>query len=154
MAEFVADIGNSGIKLCAMGPVSKPEMARFDNAPGAVRWLKARKASLVLVGSVNSPLERSLTCILRKHGILFRRAGRINLGGLVSHYNMRQLGLDRLANVVAARKRYTAKNLIVLDSGTALTVNVPFDWSVGSLSAASDTRTRQPVKSALGTGQV
>jgi len=124
MAEFVADIGNSGIKLCSTRPRSKPEITRFAGAPAACCWLKSRGAAFVLIGSVNGPLEKTFVRLLKKHGISFRLAGKTHLGGLVSDYDLKQIGPDRLANIVAARKRYKAKNLIVLDSGTALTVDV------------------------------
>ena len=51
-------------------------------------------------------------------------ADRNNAGTLQSHYDRTALGLDRLANLVAARMIAKNRNLIILSSGTALTVDV------------------------------
>lgn len=126
MAEFIMDIGNSRIKLCALYGRTGHSAAAFphNRAEKAVQWLSIRKAASVAVGSVNRPVERKMARLLSGRGIKVISADRRNLHGLSVRYDEKKLGLDRLANAVAARLLYGEERIIILDSGTALTVDL------------------------------
>ena len=127
-----ADIGNTRVKFLvnpdsdgAAEIFSYPWRINTEKAFYSAAYnLKKLGINNVSAVSVNAEAEKKLKTCLEKNGIRFGRVRRILNHPLVSDYDIRKIGLDRLANIHAARFTFSDKNLIVLDSGTALTIEV------------------------------
>jgi type III pantothenate kinase len=129
--RFAADIGNSCIKIAGFSGNRPLFLERFfyngnfaRAGEKAGRLLSVKKARSVSVGSVNSKAGRAFLAHVKKYDIPCAMASKKNLGGVKSLYSIKAIGMDRLANIVGARALYKQKNIITLDFGTALTVDV------------------------------
>jgi type III pantothenate kinase len=125
-----ADLGNTFLKLCVFRGVriaagtriayrGKPEAA-FRKAAA---WLAGRSVKAVTLCSVNRSAEKVLDGRLKHRGIKKIRLRKKLPPGMRSAYDIARIGADRLANIVAARRDYPEKNLLVLCAGTALTLD-------------------------------
>ncbi|MFH0920272.1 MAG: type III pantothenate kinase, partial [Fibrobacterota bacterium] len=124
---WIGDLGNSGIKLCAFRGEKPGPVTRFygKNArAAAASWLCREKVRVLHVACANPSLERAFRAALKKKGVTINPVRKKKPASLCFRYNFNQLGLDRIADAVAARADYVDENLMVLDCGTALTVNV------------------------------
>jgi pantothenate kinase type III len=126
-----ADLGNTFLKVCVFkgrSVVSTMRTAYRENSKSAFRraaeWLRKRSARAVALSSVNYSAEAALSSALREQGIAVIRLRKKLSAGIRSAYDLRRIGTDRLANIIAARGDYPDKNLMVLCSGTALTLDV------------------------------
>jgi len=131
MYRFVADIGNSCLKICEFKKHLDGAFIRLyykDKAEGELRkalnWLNKRGAKKIIFSSVNRTIEKMFIKILSENNISFLKVKKREDCGINIKYNISEIGIDRLANVVAARKIYKEKNIIVLDFGTAITVDI------------------------------
>ncbi len=78
------------------------------------------------IASVVPPINYSLSSATKKYfGIepLFIQSG-IKTGLKIRYANPREIGADRIAAAIGAVKRHPNKNLIVVDMGTATTIDV------------------------------
>ncbi len=128
------DIGNSRIKLAAFasqlgGALPEPSHAAavgLDWTVAELEPLAADKGRLWAIASVNRPAAERLSAWLEAQGI--RRVHLLSAGDLPLAVEVAQpeaVGLDRLANAVAANRLRAAEQMaIVIDSGSAITVDV------------------------------
>ncbi|MBL8028641.1 MAG: type III pantothenate kinase [Fibrobacteres bacterium] len=126
-----ADIGNTRIKLMLPGVLKKkpnliciPWRNNNTELDNVVHQLKKQGIVKVSAISVNGEGTKKLKRSLLIYGILFLEVNRILCSPLKSDYNIDAIGLDRLANINGARKLFKFKNILVVDSGTALTVEI------------------------------
>jgi len=126
-----ADLGNTFLKLGVFkgrSVVSSTRMAYAANTGsaflGAAKWLRKRSVRAIALSSVNRSAEKVLSAALRKQGITVIRLRKKLPAGMKSAYDLSRIGTDRLANIIAARLDYREKNLMVLCSGTAFTLDV------------------------------
>jgi pantothenate kinase type III len=128
---FIGDIGNSSLKLCAFKTPLSGEIFKsyYGRSPGktikqGLAWLLKRSADKVLLISVNRPVAQLFKTVLTRHRIPVLTPNRNRPLDINIKYHLPSLGLDRLANIVAARRLYRSENIIVLDFGTAITIDV------------------------------
>ena len=128
---FIADIGNSCIKIACFSGSRPLFLERFyyagnsANAAARAALLLAKKgAACVAMGSVNRRASQALVSQVKKKRIAIVRASKKNRGAIASRYCCAAIGMDRYANIIGVRHAYREKNLIVLDCGTALTVDI------------------------------
>jgi type III pantothenate kinase len=126
-----ADIGNTRVKFLVMDCDGSEKILSYPwrvNTEkvfySAVVQLKSFGISNISAVSVNSEAEKKIKICLEKNGIRFSKVRRILVPPLFSDYDIRKIGLDRLANIHSARFTFKEDNIIVLDSGTALTIEV------------------------------
>lgn len=125
--NWFGDLGNSALKLCAFRNETPGPVKRFEGKSGilrAARWLKSQKAARLQAICANPKRARELARTLAANGVARRVIPKKRFNGLRFLYDFQSLGMDRLADAVAARADYPDNNLLVLDFGTALTVNV------------------------------
>jgi type III pantothenate kinase len=124
---WIGDFGNSGLKICRFQngrPGLHTSFYGADALKTAAAWLKKNKCDRLHAACANPGRERRLKKTLRSNGIPLLRIAKKQPRDIVFRYDFHKLGVDRLADVLAAREDYRERNLIVLDFGTALTVNV------------------------------
>jgi len=127
-----ADIGNTRVKFLlkhlengSEEILSYPWRENTDKVfCSAAKQLKKLGVNSVAAVSVNADAEKKLKDCFKKNRIRFIKVGRVLVSPLVSDYDLHKIGLDRLANINAARNLFRERNLIVLDSGTALTIEI------------------------------
>lgn len=126
----VADLGNSTLKIAIFSGSALRALRRFPwrDHPAALaraaRWLNAAGIAELHLISVNPETTRLLARALSKRRIRLSPIPRRLPAGIRSRYDLLKIGMDRLSNIVAARLLYKQKNLVVFDSGTALTCDI------------------------------
>jgi pantothenate kinase type III len=124
---WIGDFGNSGLKVSRFREGRPGPVKRFYGAGAlkdAAAWLKKNKCTQLHAGCANTEREQQLKNALRANGLTCRPIKKSRSTGMVFLYDFKKMGIDRLADAVAARADYPERNLIVLDFGTALTINV------------------------------
>lgn len=126
----VADLGNSVLKVALFEGDRPLSVRRFPwrDRPGAFdaasRWLKSTRQTGLHLISVNPGATRRLSAALKKCSLRLCPVPRRLPKGILSRYDRTAIGMDRLANIAAARCLYRHKNILVFDSGTALTCEI------------------------------
>lgn len=124
---WTGDLGNSGFKVCAFRGEKPGPVKRFYHSrklAEAAVWLKRKKAKTIHAVCANPKAQRDLKRALSAKGIALSVVDKKRPANLSFQYDFNSLGMDRLCDAVAARADYPEPNLIILDFGTALTVNV------------------------------
>jgi len=133
MAEQISviTVGNSAIKMALVkkGQLTQAGAWYYQAEPQRVfkkvlAWHQKKKVTKACYISVNPSVTQELIPILTQGGIFIRPLKRAWPRSLTSLYDTRRIGMDRLCNVVAARRLHRAPNLLIIDSGTALTLEV------------------------------
>ena len=123
----IGDLGNSGLKICGFKNDRPGPLRRFYGSgclSKAARWLAQHGPVTLHAACANPDCARKLSSALKRCGLFLSPVKKSRQCGLRFEYDFNRLGVDRLADAVAARADYSDSNLIVLDFGTALTVNV------------------------------
>jgi len=131
--KLLVDMGNSRLKSAVLNEAR--ELVQFVFKPyddlGPVETLGehvdsyAAVESVVLVSVLGSEFHRQVIELLKKRSIpLCWVASEANLHGVINNYRQpTQLGSDRFVALVAARKAFPDYCCIVIDCGTAVTVD-------------------------------
>ncbi len=126
--RFLAvDQGNSLLKLTLFEDGELREVCRF--APEAVedvfslieRW-NPDCGAFCSVGKIDTRMVESLRIALDGHLLILSRSTRLPIG--IDYATPSTLGLDRIALSVGAAMHYKGETLMVVDAGTAVTLDV------------------------------
>lgn len=116
------DAGNTNIKLAYVD-----ELGEIVQLTTAEFYLLIDSVDKLVYGSVNDSLElqRILTACNENNVVLHKVSVSPNFNNLVCGYQIvENLGVDRWLALIAARHTYSENTLIVVDAGTAITVDV------------------------------
>lgn len=126
------DLGNSNasVGLFKGRRLVNSRSVKFHSISELERSLRKgiRKIDGVCVASVVPSMDARVRRFLeRTFGVKPLFANHKNAGMRVRNYNAKQLGADRLVAAVAAYERYR-KPLIIIDAGTAITLDLVNSW--------------------------
>lgn len=126
--RFIAiDQGNSMLKLTLFEGERPLEMRRFpadaleDVFSVVERW-KADAGAFCSVGKIDSRMVESLRLALDGRLLILSRSTRLPVG--IDYSTPGTLGVDRIALAVGAAMLYKGENVMVVDAGTAITLDV------------------------------
>ena len=126
MYNLIVDIGNTFIKYALMeGGVLRDECRseRFS-AEALAAWIGGRKAARAIVCSTRGDAS-SVAAALEEFGIrtlLFTPETAVPIGN--DYLTPETLGRDRLAAAVGATVLYPGRNVLIVDFGTAVTIDL------------------------------
>ncbi|MDE6742035.1 MAG: type III pantothenate kinase [Muribaculaceae bacterium] len=126
--RFIAiDQGNSLLKLTLFEGDEPRETCRFSGESaeevfGIVESWNPRSGAYCSVGKMDSRLVESLRRALNGRLLVLSRTTPLPLG--IDYSTPSTLGLDRIALAVGAAKLYEGKPVAVVDTGTAVTLDV------------------------------
>ncbi|MEZ6139741.1 MAG: type III pantothenate kinase [Zavarzinella sp.] len=139
MPDFIIDAGNSRIKLtrCQNAEIILPVAATSDRTPAGLKALCATlqvdfaKQHFWAIGSSNPPLAQDLQQFLLSHNqqVLWLDS-RAKIPLLVDVDYPDQVGIDRLLNAVAAKSLSQNTPRIIVDAGSAVTVDFVDETSI------------------------
>ncbi len=120
--DLVLDIGNSRIKG---GIFEGKKLLEFfaSNKEEFVRFLEGKQIQNVLVSSVNSKAEEGIKKYLEQQKIKTRFLDYSKLKLVLDVDEPEAVGQDRIANAYGALVRFPLNDCIVVDIGTAITVD-------------------------------
>ncbi|MBI2809850.1 MAG: type III pantothenate kinase [Candidatus Melainabacteria bacterium] len=126
--DFVLDIGNSRIKgglfegkklvnafSIPAQPVPKEEL---------LRYFEGKKIETALVSSVNSQVDEAIKSVLEQYKITYKFLDYKNVKLGLDVDEPEALGHDRIANAYGALVHFPINDCIVVDIGTAITVDL------------------------------
>ena len=126
MYNLIVDIGNTFIKYALMerGELRDECRAERFSVGALTAWLGGRSAARAIVGSSRGDAS-AVAAALRGLGIptlLFTPETAVTLGN--AYHTPETLGRDRLAAAVGATVLYPGRNVLIVDFGTAVTIDL------------------------------
>lgn len=131
--KLLLDMGNSRLKSAVLsdaGELSEFVFAAYDQRRPIEILAKHLNrygsiSSVTLVSVLAEGFREQVNALFKDQKIPLRWAdSELNAHGVTSHYNPpEQLGSDRFVALVAARKAYPKQACIVIDCGTAVTID-------------------------------
>lgn len=125
--DLVLDIGNSQIKGGVFEGKKLLEFFSFKanplNKDEIVRFFEGKPIKNVLVSSVNSKAEEGVKNYLQQQNIPFSFVDNSNIHLILDVDEPEAVGHDRIANAYGALARFPLNDCIVVDVGTAITVD-------------------------------
>jgi type III pantothenate kinase len=124
--DLVIDIGNSRIKI---GLFQEKILIDFFAFPALgtkdqlIHFLESKPITNVLVSSVNTKAEEVVKSYLEQKKIRFSFLDHKALKLILDVDQPEQLGHDRIANAYGALARFPTNDCIIVDIGTAITVD-------------------------------
>lgn len=128
--KLILDVGNTRIKWRMAGGEGRVAHTQDDWETQLIEsWHGLNAPSGVFAGSVASePLNQRVAECVRKlwsqQTIVWLRSQASCCGVRIQYAEPQRFGVDRLAALVAARAEFADKAVIVVDAGTAITVDV------------------------------
>lgn len=125
--NLLMDVGNTAIKICqvdANGSIHHLRRERLQDCKYVLQQIAADRPEIVVIGAT-APDHKvcELSRILNDAGISVRHLKKTGSLPFVSRYAPGEAGIDRLANV-AATVNIGISSAIIIDAGTAITVEV------------------------------
>lgn len=126
---ILVDVGNSRIKLCQLSQTEQLNLSAVTwvNEDEALRLISLQQPDRVLVSAVsNEEFCHSLLLLCEREHIAFNRlmTSKCEHDVQVGYAQPNQLGIDRWMAIVGATQIRPGKNLLVIDAGTATTVDL------------------------------
>jgi len=130
--QLLIDIGNTRAKYCYVEEGSLSDIHHLALDVMTTNWMGEHWQNIteVVLANVN---DKKFTDVVKKwsvvHQIIYQEVvTEAKSFGITNGYkNYQQLGIDRWLTLVAAVKHYPRKNVIIVDAGTATTVDVITD---------------------------
>ncbi|MDE6271608.1 MAG: type III pantothenate kinase [Muribaculaceae bacterium] len=126
------DCGNTRIKAVWFSSAvnSDPEIRYFSSrdSEGLIDWIEELKkkeelsGALSVVGNIDTRLTESLRHTLRERFLALTPATSLPIS--LGYRTPQTLGMDRKATACAAAARYPGEKIIVIDAGTAVTIDL------------------------------
>ncbi len=131
IGSIFADFGNTSLKLLYKDSKGKEHFSRILWSTGyhsiaekIISIVSKCQFPQINAISVNSIAENRVRKILSKNGIGIKKVQKKLLYPTTSSYDLSRIGMDRIANINAAGKLFAKKNILLIDSGTAVTIEV------------------------------
>jgi type III pantothenate kinase len=125
--DLVLDIGNSRIKGGLFKEKGLFEFVAFNTHPlnedEIVRFFEGKPIKNALVSSVNTKAEKEVKNYLEQQKITYSFLDYSNINLILDVDEPEALGHDRIANAYGALARFPLNDCIVVDIGTAITVD-------------------------------
>ena len=121
--DLVLDIGNSRIKGGLFNGNELVEFFGFDTNDSLVRFVEGKSINHVLIASVNTKAEGPVRSYLQEKKIDFHFLDNAKVKLILDVDEPEALGHDRIANAYGALARFPLNDCIVVDIGTAITVD-------------------------------
>jgi type III pantothenate kinase len=121
--NFIADIGNTVIKLALAENMKVIKSERFDNlsVKKLKEFMKGKKTGKAIICAVR-PVPGVLTSYLEKNtGLVHILSYRSKLPFKIKYKTPDTLGPDRIAAVAGAFITFAGSDVLVIDAGTAIT---------------------------------
>lgn len=148
MYNLIVDSGNTTVKMFLFDDGEIAQKMVCDELPELLPTLKANvsldKIDRCIVSSV-SISQSEIVEVLRPFFPVLEFSPRLNLPIIIKYGTPETLGSDRVAAVVGAVSRYPDRNVLVIDSGTAITYDIVTDkreYLGGNISPGLKTRFR------------
>jgi type III pantothenate kinase len=131
--KVLVDIGNTRLKYCQVVDnftmQASSDIKAIHVSSLNVGWLDQhwKQAKIIIIGSVNQPalLAKIITWAEQNNIVTDIVTSEQQAYGVISGYLKPEcLGVDRWLAIIGARQLYPEKNLIIVDAGTATTVDV------------------------------
>jgi type III pantothenate kinase len=124
----LVDIGNTRTK-CSIGINENTERVVIENSEITTPWLSEHwgNATQVIIGSVKAGALTDLIAswaISSKVHVNFIESEKQRFGIMNSYQEPKSLGVDRWLTLIGASIRYPKSGVIIIDAGTATTVDV------------------------------
>ena len=123
--NLIIDIGNSRTKLCIIDNdviVTKYLMDIFT-PENLSNFLSSYKIDKAIISSVTDKTEHYISILQEKH-IQYHELNNLSRYNLSITYNSKEtLGKDRIAAAIGATVLYPKNNLLIIDAGTAITID-------------------------------
>lgn len=148
--HFAVDIGNSGLRVVEVaavdGPVAEPHRINWLCSPegldpqdeslacGLVPLIPSDRSICWWISSVNRPATKMLTQLLDQHGCEYRLIDYRQLPMLVEVDFPERVGIDRLLAAYAASHYCSDERFVVVQAGSAVTVDLVVREAVESKS--------------------
>lgn len=127
--KLLLDIGNTRIKWRMAGREGRVAHTQDDWGAQLNRaWHELAAPTAVCAGSVageriNQAVVDGVRHVWPKQDVIWLRSQASCCGIRIQYANPERFGVDRFAALVAARAEFTDRSLIVVDAGTAITVD-------------------------------
>ena len=125
--NLLIDIGNSQTKI-ATGDGKKINVLESVSSPGLIDFRKLKekftasdKCILVSSGAIPDGLYRLL---MKKFSLFIELTHKTLLPIEIGYETKDTLGMDRVASAVGAQYQFPGKNLLIIDAGTAMTIDM------------------------------
>ena len=130
MYNLVVDSGNSSIKMFLFdgGKIEYHIKCRdvVDLLPSLERTVPIEKVDRCIISSVSVDADE-IAAVFRSHFPVTVYSASLKLPIIIRYGTPETLGSDRVAAVVGAAIRYPNRNVLVIDSGTAITYDIVTD---------------------------
>lgn len=127
MPNLLIDAGNTFIKCAVSDPSGLLEIRSFTgwNEEAISAWLEGFPGIVHCLACSTRQVPPSIPSLFGKLGIRFvELTHRIPLPITIGYETPETLGKDRIAAVAGALDRFPGRNVVVIDAGTALTIDL------------------------------
>jgi type III pantothenate kinase len=119
--DFVLDSGNTCFKLGSIESNSITEVKRYSSEQlhEVLELIDGKRIILSHVGS-----EKTLMSITKKSNVLFQLSSSIQFPFGSNYHTMKSWGVDRACNMAAAQHLFPKQNVLVVDIGTCIKLDL------------------------------
>ncbi|MBP3419758.1 MAG: type III pantothenate kinase [Marinifilaceae bacterium] len=125
--NVVIDVGNTRMKFAIFenGEI----LYRASGYSELIKWLSVNEASLkksnLLVSGSGNIYSKGLNQVREKFArtVDYTRANKLKIPLCMEYETPSTLGVDRVADAVAAVKLFPGRNILIIDAGTAITID-------------------------------
>jgi len=126
--KLMIDIGNSRTKFVLIQDENTEQIQSIDNVKLTSTWFNAnwQNVTQILIANVNQPIiTHTLERWAAEKAIMINSIdSESERFGVINCYNEpKTLGIDRWLTLIGAANNYPNKNIVIIDSGTATTID-------------------------------